>query len=74
MTAPTRARIKDRHVRDLVERAEAQGFTVRPLGNGHLAIDRPCGAWAVNVGTTISDRKAVLLIRSQLRRAGYVGD
>lgn len=74
MTAPTVvARVKSGQIRSLLERAVRQGFTARPLGNNHLAIHRPCGTWACNVGTTISDQKAYLLIRSQLRRAGYVG-
>lgn len=73
MTAPTVKRIKSKQVRSLIERAQAQGFTVRGQGNGHLAVHRPDGAWAASCGTTISDQKAYVLIRSHLRRAGYVG-
>lgn len=73
MTTPPCARVKDKRVRALLDRARAQGFTVRPTGTNHLAVARPDGAWACNVGATISDHKAYLLIRSQLRRAGYTG-
>ena len=73
MTAPAHAKIKSKQVRCLIERAIDQGFTVRALGNNHLAVHRPDGSWATNCGSTISDQKAYLLIRSQLRRAGYVG-
>lgn len=66
-------RIKDKRTAELVQRAQAQGFTLRRTTSNHLAVYAPSGDWVTGVATTTGDRKSHLPLRAALRRAGYRG-
>lgn len=66
-------RIKCGRTREIVARARAQGFDVRPGRNNHLAVYTPDGTWVAAVSSTTGDSKSHLPLRAALRRAGYVG-
>ena len=57
-------------VADLVRLAVRHGWSVAALKNGHLAFRDTGGRWVANVSPKPGSAKAVVTLRSALRRAG----
>lgn len=49
--------------------AEDAGLHAEPLRSGHWRITTAGGRWVTNLSGTSSDRRAVLPVRSAIRRA-----
>lgn len=66
-------RIKCGRTRDLLARAQAQGFVVTRTRGDHLSIRTADGDFVSGGSTTTSDTNSYKPLRAALRRAGYVG-
>lgn len=63
-----------KRVRQIIEACEAQGFTVRVLGNGHVQVrDAQTNRVVASASGSASDYRADLNFQAALRRAGFEG-
>lgn len=61
-----------KEIRELLEQAEAQGFTWRKTSKGHAFVIAPDGTPVTTVSGTPSDGRSLPNALGQLKRAGFV--
>jgi hypothetical protein len=63
---------RPRHWGEFIEAAEANGWSWRVTGTGHLRVFRPGSTAAVTVPATPSDHRALRNARADARRVGLL--
>jgi hypothetical protein len=62
--------VNNTEINALIEKAAAQGWTVRGGGAKHVQLKSPDGNYLIYASSSSVSRRAVANLRSQLRRAG----